>query len=161
MQYDFWDESPWKQLVYSQNPQEVAATVASGGLVVGANNQRYGLLLSLANFSTAIQISLVGGTVGTDRGITIPAFGYIYLSSYTHGPLAGAAWYNGSVSATTFYIYQLIAESWPEEGDSVTDNIDHPPPPQTPIILPTAPGVQGQQGVVSYWKSLLSKVKGS
>lgn len=154
-----WDLSPWQQLPYCTAIKTSSLTgPVTGTQIVQANNQRCGLLIA-ATSASAVVISLTPTTVN-GFGITIsPQPAYIYFNSRDTPVFCTAAWFclSGGIA---WNIYELIAQDWPEDGDHYLDNINHPVPPPSPTVLPTAPGVGGQQGVISYWKNLLSRLKG-
>lgn len=154
------DLAPWELLGYFQLPVETyIPAVNAGQQILAPNNMRWGFLFQPVNVSGNVYISTKSGLTGAG-GINIyqntpPTI----LTCRDHGPLPTLGWYCG-LSAMSCTVIELILQSWPDESNMPGAAIQHPVPPQQSITLPSAPGVGGQQGVISYWQKLMSRIKG-
>lgn len=159
MPTNLWELSPWAQLPYVSRIIERTVNTGVPPLTLTTpNNQRCGLLLASVATTTPLSISTLA-SIGSGAQIPIPtSVGYIFFSSIQHGILPQLGWYG--ISSANVQVIEMIAENWPQDGDHYLDAINHPAPPTTPTVLPTGEGVGGQRGVLSYWLSLMAKIKG-
>ena len=153
------DLAPWQLLAYFSLPVERSSiAVAAGTQVAAPNNQRY--LLAFSNsgsapvgVSTVNNIAFLGGIVLSQQSPTV------IFTAMEHGILPALAWYS-SGGGGNISVMELISQRWPDDTTDHLAAIIHPPSPSPPIVMPVAPGVGGMKGIISYWQSLMSKIKG-
>lgn len=150
--------APWDLLPYFRLPVETFySTTTDGQKVVTANPMRWGLIFSTSYTSTMGLTTNAGTSLA--QGVIISQTNPTYMmTTDTHGPLPTLSWYV-SVNGSQLTVIELILQSWPNDDGNHLASIT-PPPVVTPaIVLPTAPGVGGSQGILSYWQSLMAKIK--
>lgn len=153
------DLPPWEQLPYfaSFSETQVPFVFNQSVALCQQNNQR--ILLAFSASSSQPYIITTNPNASAGQGIVINGTGIPFmLRSNTDGILSTLAWY--SQSQITITVLEVFLQSWPKDGDRPLKNIEHPvyvpPPPQ----IVTAPGVKGDQGVMSYWRSVVDRIRG-
>lgn len=153
------DLAPWQQLPYFSTFTETLFPPGPATQILTRNNQRLGMIVSAFGGGTGVVISTSQALSVAGSGISItPTLGNVFLSSAIHGLLPTLDWW--ATGSSSYTVIEILLLDWPKDGDDMLKNIRHPlyvpPPPQ--II--TAPGVKGDQGIMSYWRSIVDRIKG-
>lgn len=159
MAIDLWGLPPWEQLPYFTFVKETIIVGPNAHApICTPNNERVGLIISLTQTGSSIFIS-TSPNAASQQGILIAAnAAYKDFWAWSEGLLPTLAWYANTPQNLT--VLEIILSGWPREGQSYMSSIEHPTYATPPTVLGTNPGVKGDQGVASYWRSIVDKIRG-
>lgn len=162
-----FERAPWIGAPTFDPPVLAGFTVPQSGQtpvrIAAADPRRWLLVVSQAGNSSVAFVYGPSKSITSSVGMLMIGAGTpIYLTFYNSGALVNQEWFavSTSVQPGLCAVMTMSVVDWPvgDEHEPNDSMLVGTAPPR--IELPPAPAANGRQSVLSYWRSLMSRITG-